>query len=80
MLEVLYDPSLKSFHLLFGSYYNTAFLINQAHAHIDLLFSKPLLNGKARSMTALKAPPFGAPNIDITNASVSHFKNGEEIE
>lgn len=40
-------------------------------AHIDLLSPKPLLHGKAMDMTALKAPPFGAPGVDAGAAPVA---------
>lgn len=55
------------------------FIPLSAQAHIDLLSPKPLLGG-VEGVNALKAAPFGAPDVDISSAEATVVKSGSEIE
>lgn len=48
-------------------------------AHIDLISPPPLLGG-AEGGHALKAAPFGAPNVNIAEVTPTMVKSGSEIE
>ncbi|MCK5041475.1 MAG: hypothetical protein KAR62_04240 [Sphingomonadales bacterium] len=50
-----------------------------ALAHIDLLSPKPLLGG-VEGGNALKASPFGAPEVDVAGAEATVVKSGSVIE
>ena len=52
----------------------------QAVAHIDLISPRPLLDGKAMEHSALKVPPFGAPEVDVAAAPATTVKAGSEID
>lgn len=51
-----------------------------AHAHINLISPAPLMDGHAFEETALKAAPFGAPGVEIADATATTFEAGQEIE
>lgn len=51
-----------------------------AYAHIDLLSPKPLQDGHAYDGTALKAAPFGAPDIDGETAPAQMAYAGSDLE
>lgn len=54
-------------------------LSNPTFAHIDLLSPEPLLGGKVGG-SALKAPPFGAPEVDARAVIATQVKSGSVIE
>lgn len=54
-------------------------LPQSANAHIDLLSPKPLLGG-VEGRNALKAPPFGAPEVDVAAAAATEVKSGSIID
>lgn len=65
----------------FWLYISFAFNIftQQTYAHIDLISPTPILDGKANHKTALKHPPFGAPNVDINQVASTKVKSGSEL-
>jgi len=51
-----------------------------AQAHINLVSPPPLMSGHGLDDTALKAAPFGAPDVDVAAAKATNFKAGSMID
>ncbi|MEE8295287.1 MAG: hypothetical protein V3R64_06210 [Sphingomonadales bacterium] len=53
---------------------------SSALAHIELLSPLPLLNSREGNESALKSPPFGAPNVDPELAPATTVKSGSILD